>query len=171
MPLVIFNYNRNTDGAIPDNGEFRFVQELPSWAQDKKWTLRAVNALYYPDDNNPGDFRFVDIKIPELMNRDSVLYSGVGMGEDGGVPVNPPQEFFRFFCKNYQLSQKSFDTPGELYHEYPAFAAVSEYPDWDLGTHHLEQEHLTFIIKSGFGNVKDSAKTIESASIILSFEE
>lgn len=165
MPIVIFNYNRATDGEIPDNGEFKFVQELPLWAQDKKWTLRAVNAMYYPDDNNPGDFRYLDFKIPELMNRDSVLYTGVAEGN-----VLPPKDFFRFFCKTYNLSQRGDEFP-DLFHEYPAFQAVSEYPNWDLGTHHLEHQYLTFIIRSGFGNVKDAAKTIESASIILSFEE
>lgn len=164
MPLVIFNYNKRSDGLIADNGEFRFEQVLPYHTQDKKWTLRAVNALYYPKEETPGDFRFIEMKIPELMNRTSMLFRNVGVGTD------EPNDFFRFYTKHYELSQKDNEVP-ELFHEYSHFQCVSEYPNWDLGQHHLENDRLTFIIRTGFGNVLDTSKSIESLSIILSFEE
>lgn len=164
MPLVIFNYTVNEDGQIgssPDS--FTFKQILPQKAQDKRWTLRAVNVLVQQA-GLFSDMKYVELHIPELMNRDSVLYSGVGKG------VQEPDQFFRFYIKNYQLSQNKDDANAKC--DVSASSTVSEYPNWDLGTHHLEKDELTFIFRVGEGNLKREllSSPLDGVNIILSYE-
>jgi hypothetical protein len=159
MPLVVFNYERSKDG-IAVNGVFEETLDLPRYAHDKKWNLRAINAVYDKSDN-PLDFAGIEISFPEIMNTQNILFSNVAQDN---VPI--PENTFRFYKKTYQLSEeRSLDKRIAC-----ANGIVSEYPNLNLGVHRLENTKITCRVKS-IGGRAGEFSNLESFCIILSFDE
>ncbi len=51
------------------------------------------------------------------------------------------------------------------------FGSVSEYPDWDLGTHRIEDEQISIVVSAREGNVSSTDYCrLHSFSIILAYE-
>jgi len=160
MPLVIFNFNGALEGN-PLGDKLKQTLTLPEDAYNKKWTLRAVNAVNAI--NPPEDFRHFEFEIPELMTSQNVVYASETVGN-----VSAPANAFRFYPVNYQVND--FES-GVQFRQYSCSTFVSEYPNWDLGEHRLESNQLTCIVSSRVGNTSNgSAVTLNSYSIILSYE-
>lgn len=160
MPLVIFNFNGALEGN-PQADKLKQTLILPEDAYNKRWTLRAVNAVQAR--NPPEDFRHFEFEIPELMSAQNVVYGSQTVGN-----VRSPTNAFRFYPVNYQVSD--FDA-GIVFRHHSASTFVSEYPNWDLGEHRLESNELTCIVSSRVGNTSNGSATIlNSYSIILSYE-
>lgn len=166
MPLVIFNYNAQFDGDAPlDHYEQTLL--LPRWAHDTKWTLAAVNAVYMHNDKE--DFKHLDILFPELMTTQNVLYANNTVGN-----TQAPENGFRFYAKSNAMSHQAESNdifPSGLFRSRPVFGSVSEYPDWDLGTHRIEHESISIVVTAREGSVSTTTPCrLNSFSIILSYE-
>ena len=166
MVLVVFNYNAALDGDTKLD-HYAQTLPLPRWAHDKRWTLVGVNAMYLHDDKE--DFKHLDVEFPELMTTETVLYANKSMGN-----VSVPENGFRFYAKSNAMShvaESNAQVSGGLYRARPVFGCVSEYPNWDLGSHRLESETLSIVVSAREGNVSTTTPCrLNSFSIILSFD-
>jgi hypothetical protein len=162
MPLVTFNYSRSASGddttqlgAVLD--DFTQSVQLPREAYNKRWWLRSVSATRSEDgDNNSVDrFRWVDIKFPELMSDERVLYS---LNGEGSTPE--PNKSLRFYVNKYSMDQVRF---------HPSFLLVDAKPNLNLGTHRLDTLTLSMKISavSGYDNEKLG---LWKYSVILEYE-
>ena len=168
MVLVIFNYNAFIDGDAKLDHYTQTLQ-IPRGSHETQWSLVAVNAVYMHNDKE--DFKHLDIQFPQLMTTQNVLYANKSMGN-----VNLPEEGFRFYAKSNALSHTSENNtqipdPDSKSRQRPVFGCVSEYPNWDLGSHRIEEESITVIVSAREGNVSSTDYCrLNSFSIILSYE-
>lgn len=161
MPLVIFNFN----GALENDpfvDSLKVSVKLPRDAYNKRWSLRAVNAVQA--ENPPLDFRHFEFDFPELLTSQNILHASKSVGA-----VAEPRKTFRFYPKNYEVSD--YHSISLAFRHYSAVTVVSEYPNWDLGEHRLESDELTCVVSAKVGNVSiGDSLALNSFSIILSYE-
>ena len=171
MPLVIFNYfyndllaDVNALSGIEKEVTHKRTLELPWSATQATWKLVAVNANFINDKTT--DWISMDVKIPELMTSEHVLYSNVTVGD-----TEAPKEGFRFYTQLRQLSERKIT--GLLFRETSCYNVISEYPNWNLGETRLEKPSITCEITPHMGNIGDDHKAIQlnGVSIILSYEQ
>ena len=160
MPLVIFNYQQSEDNpTIVHLDQYKKTIILPDHALDKRWRLHAVNAVYH--DNAKENFQTFEMKIPQLMNSEKMLYSTKGIGG-----VGPPEESFRFYVNHHQFSHVEGNIRWPTVHGY-----VSEYPNYDLGFHDRSSNEISLIVTPRRGNGKQVLSRLNSYNIILEYEE
>jgi len=162
MPLVTFNYSHSPSGTEttqlgPVLDDFTQSIQLPREAYNKRWWLRSVSASRSEDgaNNSVDRFRWIDIKFPELMSDERVLYS---LNGEGSTPE--PNKSLRFYVNKYSMDQYKFH-PSSLY--------IDAKPNLNLGTHRLDNLMLSMKISAVSGY--DSEKLgLWKYSVILEYE-
>jgi len=149
MSLVVFNHDVVLDAAVND---FEETLQVPTRARRAKWKLHAVNVLLYS--TNRREMAYVDVSFPQLMNSENFVSVS-----EGGAPARA----FRFYTNHFQISGNNSRR------EFSVCQVVSEYPNWDLGEHFLDNEKLTCIVRPMDGQHRPVPT--RGHSIILSFEE
>lgn len=167
MPLVIFNYDQAVDvvGA-PVLDHFTQELEIPRWGHDRKWKLLAVNAAYMS--NEKEDFRHLEVSFPELMTTKNVVYANTSVDN-----TETPENAFRFYVNTYPSHYDADNRPSNAVTalEDSVQKTVSVYPNYDLGTHRLENTKISCVVSAKAGNVLGGAVSLRSYSIILGYEE
>lgn len=149
MSLVVFNHD---DVLDVDVNVFEETLQVPTRARRAKWKLHAVNVLLYSDFRR--EMAYVDVSFPQLMNSENFVSVS-----EGGAPTKA----FRFYTNHFQMGAKN------AFREFSVCQVVSEYPNWDLGEHILDNEKLTCIVRAMDGQHRPVVT--RGHSIILSFEE
>lgn len=162
MPLVTFDYCRSVDGTAttqlgPSLDDFTQSVQLPREAYNKRWWLRSVKAMR-SEDTSTGSvdrFRWIELKFPELMSEERVLYS---LNSEGATPE--PEKSLRFYVNRYSMDQVNF---------HPTYLAISSKPNLYLGTHRLDSLNLTMKITARSGYDSETVG-LWKYSIILEYE-
>lgn len=162
MPLVTFDYSRSSDGKATSQlgdtlDDFTQSVQLPREAYNKRWWLRSVKATRSEDTANSSvdRFRWIEIKLPELMSDERVLYS---LNGEGATPE--PTKALRFYVNRFSPDQATF---------HPSYLSVSVNPNLNLGVHRLDSLMLTLKISARSGY--DSQKVgVWKYSVILEYE-
>lgn len=149
MSLVVFNHDQELDANV---NEFEETLHVPARGRRARWKLHAVNLLYYDDAKR--EMAYIDVSFPQLMNSENFVSVS-----SGGAPTKT----FRFYTNNYQMGGNN-DV-----RQFSAMQVVSEYPNWDLGEHILDDDKVTCIVRVMDGQHRPLNS--RGHSIILSFEE
>jgi hypothetical protein len=160
MGLVVFNYVQSKDN--PTNApllEFKQSMVLPTFADNKKWTLHMVSAVYY--DNAHENFQTLEITFPELMTTQNMLLESVGVNGQSA-----PSKTLRYYANSSEQSQESDGTGTES-----VFRSLVKQPNLSLGRHNLEHFNLSVVVTARRGDSTKSPVSLNGYSIILSYED
>ena len=160
MGLVVFNYVQSKDN--PTNApllQFKQSLVLPTFADNKKWTLHMVSATYY--DNAHENFQTLEVFFPELMTSQNVLMSSVGINGQ-----SRPAGALRYYSDSSEQSQESDGTSTES-----VFRQLSKHPNLNLGRHNLENFILSVVVTARRGDSTKAPVSLNGYSIILSYDE
>jgi hypothetical protein len=159
MPLVTFSYNYsegdgNTYSTTPVDNVVHKVT-LPREAHNRRWWLRSVQASSVEPFGTNTFFRWIDVKFPELMPEDHVMYS---LNSEGNTST--PSRGLRFYVNAFSQDQRN---------EEPSHYAIVSSPNINMGTHRLDSLDLNLHItaRSGFDG---TVVPLYKYSIILEYE-
>ena len=162
MPLVQFNYSYGDGDGDAINyplpagvgEEITLSVNLPREAYNKKWILRVVNAtsVEQPIKTN---FRWVEVRIPELMSEQNIMYS---LNSEGSTPE--PNRGMRFYVNKYSMDQRAFE---------PHHLSVTSNPNINMGVHRLDDLRLTCIVGAKSGIVP-ALVPLYKFTVILEYE-
>lgn len=160
MGLVVFNYVQSKDN--PTNSpllEFKQSMVLPTFTDNKKWTLHMVSATYY--DNAHENFQTLEVTFPELMTTQNMLLESVGVNGQ-----SPPSKALRYYADSSEQSQEADGTGTES-----VFRSLVKQPNLNLGRHNLENYNLSVIVTARRGDSTKAPVSLNGYSIILSYED
>lgn len=163
MGLVVFNYVQSkdnpTDAPLLD---FKQSVVLPTFTDNKKWTLHMVSALYYNDSKE--NFQTLEISFPELMTTQNMLIESVGVNG-----VAPPPPVLRYYADNAEQSGEEAKLQGRSTHS--VFSSLTKYPNLNLGRHNLENFVLNIVVSAKRGNAHKLPVSLNGYCVILSYED
>lgn len=159
MPLVTFSYtysegDSNTYSNTPLE---KFTQKvtLPREAYNKRWWIRSVQASAVEEIGTNTFWRWIDIRFPELMPENHVMYS---LNSDAAT--REPDRALRFYVNRFSMDQRNVE---------PSHYAITSSPNINLGTHRLDSLQVTLQITARSG-IDGSPVPLYKYAIILEYE-